>query len=93
MGPEAERAIRPALKALHYMPIRADNQTGSVIIKDMLQQLVFADLVLADVSIPNGNVYYETGVRHAAKASGCIEDGPIGSAWGWRRISRSCSRA
>lgn len=67
-----ERAILPALTDLHYMPIRADNQTGAVIIKDMLQQLVFADLVLADISIPNGNVYYEAGVRHAAKATGCI---------------------
>jgi hypothetical protein len=48
-----DKAIFPALSDLDFMPIRADNQTGSVIIKDMLEQLVFADLVLADVSIPN----------------------------------------
>lgn len=65
-------AIFPALDDLHYYPIRADMQSGSVIIKDMLDQLVHADLVLADITIPNGNVYYEAGVRHAAKAQGCI---------------------
>lgn len=67
-----DKAIFPALSQLDFLPIRADNQTGSVIIKDMLEQLVFADLVLADVSIPNGNVYYEAGVRHAARETGCI---------------------
>jgi hypothetical protein len=67
-----EKAIQPALSARKYLAIRADNQTGSVIIKDMLEQLVHADLVLADISIPNGNVYYEAGVRHAARETGCI---------------------
>ena len=67
-----DKAIFPALSRLKYLPVRADNQTGSVIIKDMLEQLVFADLVLADISIPNGNVYYEAGVRHAARKTGCI---------------------
>jgi hypothetical protein len=67
-----DKAIYPALSGLNYLPIRADNQIGSVIIKDMLEQLVFADLVLADISIPNGNVYYEAGVRHAARDKGCV---------------------
>ncbi len=67
-----ERAFAPALTRLGYVAIRADNQIGAVIVKDMLEQLVQADLVLADVSIPNGNVYYELGVRHAARARGCI---------------------
>lgn len=73
-----ERAIFPALDELKYMPIRADHQTGSVIVKDMLDQLVYADLVLADISVANGNVYYEAGVRHAARAKGCIL---IGAEW------------
>ena len=67
-----DRAFYPALDKLGYMPIRADNQVGSVIIKDMLEMLVHADLVLADISIPNGNVYYEAGVRHAARENGCV---------------------
>lgn len=65
-----DRAFRPALTALNYMPVRADLQTGSVIIKDMLEQLVHADLVIADLTIPNANVYYEAGVRHAAREKG-----------------------
>jgi tetratricopeptide (TPR) repeat protein len=73
-----DKAILPALSELKYLPIRADNQTGSVIIKDMLEQLVHADLVLADISIPNGNVYYEAGIRHAARETGCIL---IGADW------------
>ncbi len=67
-----DRAIAPALEKLDYLPVRADNQSGSIIVKDMLEQLVCADLVLADISIPNGNVYYEAGVRHAAKSTGCV---------------------
>jgi hypothetical protein len=34
--------------------------------------LYFADLVLADMTIPNGNVYYEIGIRHAARDYGCV---------------------
>lgn len=67
-----ERAVKPALLELDYMPLRADEQAGSVIIKDMLNALVHADLVLADISLDNGNVYYEAGVRHAARQAGCI---------------------
>lgn len=66
------RAIKPALENLNYLPIRADEQSGTVIVKDMLEQLVQADLVLADISLSNGNVYYEAGVRHAAKKTGCV---------------------
>jgi tetratricopeptide (TPR) repeat protein len=38
----------------------------------MIERLAISDLVLADVSIPNGNVYYEVGIRHAAQRQGCI---------------------
>jgi hypothetical protein len=33
--------------------------------EDMFQQLLVADLVVADVSIHNANVFYELGIRHA----------------------------
>lgn len=52
--------------------MRADFDIGSVIVKDMVERLAYADLVLADVSLPNGNVYYEVGLRHAARDQGCI---------------------
>lgn len=34
---------------------------------DMFERLLLADLVIADVSIHNANVYYELGVRHALR--------------------------
>lgn len=67
-----DKAFRPAVEELGYLPIRADYDPGSVIIKDMLERLALADLVLADVSLPNGNVYYEVGLRHAAKETNCV---------------------
>jgi tetratricopeptide repeat protein len=36
-----------------------------------IQQLAVADLVVADISLGNANVYYEVGVRHAAAERGC----------------------
>lgn len=65
-------AIRPTLEVLGYVPVRADQEVGALIIHEMLERLYFADLVLAEMSIPNGNVYYEIGVRHAAKPKGCV---------------------
>jgi hypothetical protein len=46
--------------------------TGGLIVGQMLERLYFADLVLADMTIPNGNVYYEVGIRHAAQKTGCV---------------------
>lgn len=67
-----DRAYVPVITALGYEPVRADQDTGSLIITQMLERLYFADLVLADMTIPNGNVYYEIGIRHAAKPNGCV---------------------
>ena len=67
-----DKALSPAIEAAGYVPVRADADGGSVIIKDMFERLAFADLIIADVSLPNGNVYYEVGIRHAAREAGCI---------------------
>ena len=67
-----DRVFRPVIVDLGYVPIRADAETGAVIVKDMLERLAFAHLVLADVSLPNGNVYYEIGLRHVARQTGCV---------------------
>ena len=67
-----DKAFAPTIKALGYDPIRADQDTGALIITQMVERIYFADLVLADMTIPNGNVYYEVGVRHAAKRTGCV---------------------
>jgi hypothetical protein len=67
-----DRGYVPVIRELGYEPVRADQDTGGMIISQMLERLYFADLVLADMTIPNGNVYYEVGIRHAAKKTGCV---------------------
>jgi len=67
-----DRAYAPVIKQLGYDPVRADQDQGVLIITQMIERLYFADLVLAEVTIPNGNVYYEVGVRHAAREKGCV---------------------
>ncbi len=67
-----DQAYFPLLQELGYEPVRADQESGSLIVNQMLERLYFSDLVLADLTIPNGNVYYEIGIRHAAKRDGCV---------------------
>src|ERR1043165_4543240 len=60
--------IDPALNQLEItgrttMEIR---RQGNIRV-DMFQRLLTADLVIADISIQNANVYYELGVRHALR--------------------------
>src|SRR5215469_1485206 len=67
-----DRAYAPVIKELGYDPIRADQDVGALIITQMIERLYFADLVLAEMTIPNGNVYYEVGLRQAAREKGCV---------------------
>ena len=67
-----DRCYVPVIEALDYQPVRADQDAGALIITEMLERLYFADLVMADMTIANGNVYYEVGIRHAAKKTGCV---------------------
>lgn len=68
-----DMVYRPVLEKLEYIPVRADIESSSVVVKDMLNRLKHADLVLADVSLPNGNVYYELGIRHVAQKTCCVQ--------------------
>jgi hypothetical protein len=65
-------ALKPAIEGLGYEPHRADQDTGALIVHEMLERLFYSNLVIADMTLPNGNVYYEIGIRHAAKATGCV---------------------
>jgi len=67
-----DAAIRPAIERLGYDAVRADQDLGALIIHEMIERLAISDLVVAEMSIPNGNVYYEVGIRHAAKSQGCV---------------------
>jgi hypothetical protein len=60
--------IDPALRALDL----GGGTTGEIvrqgnIREDMFQLLLTADLVVADISILNANVYYELGIRHGTR--------------------------
>jgi hypothetical protein len=65
-------AFEPAIREMGYDPVRADQDLGAAIIKEMIERLTISDLVIADVTTPNGNVYYEIGVRHAAIETHCV---------------------
>lgn len=65
--------IQPALELLN-MRI-SGSTTGSIlkqgnIREDMFRLIAAADLVIADISIHNANVFYELGMRHALKRRG-----------------------
>ena len=65
--------IKPALEAAGFEVFRADEEMRAGDIRtDMFQELLMADLVVADLSIDNPNVWYELGVRHALRARGVI---------------------
>lgn len=66
------KAYLPVITELGYETVRADQDTGAGIILEMLERLFFSDLVVADMTLPNGNVYYEIGIRHASRSSGCV---------------------
>jgi tetratricopeptide (TPR) repeat protein len=65
--------IKPALEGDDYEVFRADEELRAGEIRtDMFQELLLADLVVADVSIDNPNVWYELGVRHALRSRGIV---------------------
>lgn len=65
--------IRPALEDAGLEVLRADEEQGAGDIRaDMFQELLMADLVVADLTLDNPNVWYELGVRHALRARGVI---------------------
>jgi len=66
--------IQPALQQHGFDVFRADEeQRAGDIREDMFQELLLTDLVVADLSIDNPNVWYELGVRHALRARGVIQ--------------------
>ena len=65
--------IKPALEQAGFEPFRADEATTSGdILTDMFQELLLADLVIADLSIDNANAFYELGIRHAFRKRGVV---------------------
>lgn len=62
------RAIRPAVEEAGLSCIRGDEErTGGIIHKPMFARLLLCEFVIADMTMANPNVFYELGIRHAAK--------------------------
>lgn len=65
--------IKPAVEEAGLTVFRADQEVRAGDIRtDMFQELLVADLVVADLTIDNPNVWYELGVRHALRARGIV---------------------
>lgn len=63
-----ENLIKPAVEDAGLECVRADEIVHSGVIDvPMYQQLLLADVVVADVSTANCNAFYELGVRHALR--------------------------
>jgi hypothetical protein len=70
--------IRPAALARGYDVVRADEiDEPGTITSQIIEHLIHDDLVIADLTGPNANVFYELAIRHAAKkpAIHMIEEG------------------
>ncbi|MDD2874657.1 MAG: tetratricopeptide repeat protein [Azoarcus sp.] len=65
--------VLPALNAAGFKVIRADgNRPPCAIEGDTLQHLLMSDVVVADLTVDDPNVWYELGLRDALRATGVI---------------------
>jgi tetratricopeptide (TPR) repeat protein len=68
-----DTVLEPVMKQLGYHVTRADDITKSgSITSDVIKRLATADLVVADLTDLNPNVFYELGVRHTLRGNGTI---------------------
>jgi tetratricopeptide (TPR) repeat protein len=62
------QAIKPAIEECGLEALRGDEErTGGIIHGAMFARLLLAEFVVADLTLANPNVFYELGIRHAAK--------------------------
>lgn len=65
--------LKPAAEAAEVESIRADEEAlGGIIHKAMYERLLLAEIVVADLTFANANVFYELGIRHAARPRSTI---------------------
>ena len=61
-----EYIINPVCDSFGYSVVRADKMTNSgLITKAIIEQIISADLVIADLTGSNPNVFYELAIRHS----------------------------
>ncbi len=60
--------FKPVLEKLGYTPIRADKENSpNSISRDIVKRLINSELILADTTGFNANVFYELAIRNAVK--------------------------
>jgi len=65
--------LKPVVEKAGYSVLRADDvQKSGAITKDIVKRLGESDLVVADLTELNPNVFYELGVRHALRGKGTV---------------------
>ena len=64
--------VKPALENAGLDVFADEEERAGDIRTDMFQELLIADLVVADLTLDNPNVWYELGVRHALRARGVV---------------------
>lgn len=68
-----KKGIVPATKDVDFDIIRADEEKmGGFIHLPMYERLLLAEIVIADLTLANPNVFYELGIRHAARPHATI---------------------
>ena len=68
-----DEVLKPSLDSCGYQTRRADDvQKTGAITKDIVLRLAESDLVVADLTNLNPNVFYELGVRHALRGVGTV---------------------
>lgn len=68
-----DNVMKPAVEQFGYRVHRADDASKSgAITREVVEYLAAADLVIADLTELNPNVFYELGLRHALRGRGTI---------------------
>lgn len=63
-----EEFVKPAIEECHLHCARGDDMFGSnAIMDDILQQIERSDIIIADLTRKNANVFYEVGIGHSLK--------------------------
>ena len=64
-----QELIKPAIEKAGLEPLRADEEMKSGLIqKPMFERLLLCEYAVADLTTANANVFYELGIRHAARS-------------------------
>ena len=67
------KIIEPAIEAAGLESLRADEEvTGGIIHKPMFERLTLCRFAVADLTTANANVFYELGIRHAARPGSTV---------------------